>query len=124
MTRNIEGLHENYIDHIKEFYVYLLQLERTRCHHFKIFLRNCFTNCHSVSYKLPSDLQEIFEHKILQINQITLSNLRCYHSICSTLELQGENSFRRWLQAITSLKNKWKTVQQEQSLLKLKYKKI
>lgn len=96
-----------------------MQLERTRCHHLKIILRDGFAVLHEVAFQLPKELQEIFEHKILHINQITLSNLRCYHDICSTLQLQGENSLRRWLQAVNSLKCKWKTIQKEQATQKL-----
>lgn len=119
IARDIQEFHEQHLDKIKEFYEYLMRLERTRCYHFKIILRSCFEDLHEVSFKLPKELQEIFEHRILNINQITLSNLRCYHDICTTLQLQGENSIRRWLQALTSLKDKWKAAQKEQATQKL-----
>lgn len=72
-----------------------------------------------MAFKLPKELQEMFEHKILHINQMTLNNFRCYHDICSTLQLQGENSLRRWLQAVSTLKGKWKTIQKEEATQKL-----
>lgn len=119
LLNNIQRLYENYLDKVKEFYAYLLQLERTRCYQFKIILRDAFVTLHNIAFKLPKDLQEIFEHKILYYNQITLSNLRCYLDICSTLQLQGENSLRRWVQTINFLKDKWKTTEKEQTTQRL-----
>lgn len=124
ISKSIQEIHEHYLDEIKELYGYFLQLERTRCYHFKIILRDSFETLHKVAFKLPRELQELFEHKILNTNQITLSNLRSYHDICATLQLQGENSIRRWLQALTSLKDKWKSTQKEQATQKLMYSTI
>lgn len=115
----IQDLHRGYADDVEDLYEYLLRLERSRCYHFKNILRGSFEDLHRISFKLPKDLQDMFEHKIMHINQITLSNLRCYNDICATLQLQSENSMRRWFQAICSMKDKWKALQKEQATQKL-----
>lgn len=55
-----------------------------------------------------------------EINQMILSNLRCYAGLYQDLHLRMENENRLRLQRVDYLYSQWKDIKRKEALLKLK----
>ncbi|KAF2889856.1 hypothetical protein ILUMI_16317 [Ignelater luminosus] len=115
----ISKLHQEHTNKIEQFYIFLQDLEKLRANKFKEVLKTAYARLHEISYQLPYEVQQYFEHEILRINQIILNNLRCYADLQLQLNLKAENNNRLQMQSYEALRTKWRDIKKKDALIKL-----
>ncbi|KAH0821593.1 hypothetical protein GEV33_001198 [Tenebrio molitor] len=92
--RIVQNCNNSRLELIDGFYDVVKRLERQRSKSFKVVLNEGYKKMGQISFLLPYDLLDYFEHEITKINEITMNNYYYYSRVHTDLKTQAQDEVR------------------------------
>jgi hypothetical protein len=92
--RIVQNCNNSRLELIDGFYDVVKRLERQRSKSFKVVLNEGYKKMGQISFLLPYDLLDYFEHEITKINEITVNNYYYYSRVHTDLKTQAQDEVR------------------------------
>ncbi|KAH0822120.1 hypothetical protein GEV33_000671 [Tenebrio molitor] len=90
----VQNCNNSRLELIDGFYEVVKRLERQRSKSFKVVLNEGYKKMGQISFLLPYDLLDYFEHEITKINEITMNNYYYYSRVHTDLKTKAQDEVR------------------------------